>query len=328
MNRFSYTGDNYQILQRDFTIKNKGEAGQPRISMPSNIGNGYSHSFELGNGLSVLVAECSYVADFILQREASEKLFFILQFNKVQVTTSEVNKAGKLVKKITDRSEVTFSSSKHKAQVWRKSGTDVRSVKVIIPGQWFNSLGNPNLTEELEKMVAKKDEKLYRLPLLPEIKSLLNRVLDAVKKGGIDRLLAENRILLMVEKFFLQAQAACPNVCKEQIQSEIRHRLAEAERLLIEKAETTRPSLAELSRAAAMSATRLKKLFKEVYGQPIYKYYRHKKMMKAASLILEKGISVKEAALVAGYSNTSHFTVAFQKETGSHPLNYKTHSQS
>jgi AraC-like DNA-binding protein len=69
-----------------------------------------------------------------------------------------------------------------------------------------------------------------------------------------------------------------------------------------------------LSRVAAMSPTKLKKLFKAVYGEAIYSFFQKHRMKHAAELLLTKEFTVKEVGSKLGYANLSNFTLAFKKE--------------
>ncbi len=74
------------------------------------------------------------------------------------------------------------------------------------------------------------------------------------------------------------------------------------------------PTIKQLSVQAAMSPSKLKKQFKDVYGMPIYEYYQKKRMEKARELLLEGKRTIKAVGRELGFSNLSNFSVAFRKE--------------
>ena len=76
----------------------------------------------------------------------------------------------------------------------------------------------------------------------------------------------------------------------------------------------TPPTIDELSRISAMSPTKLKNDFKNLYGFPIYVYYQKNRMIKAKALLLTSKYSIKEVGVMVGYSNLSHFANTFKKE--------------
>ncbi len=83
------------------------------------------------------------------------------------------------------------------------------------------------------------------------------------------------------------------------------------------------PSIDQLAREAGMSASKLKRGFKQVFGIPPYQYYLKAKMSKAKILLQSKGFAISEVGHLLGYSNLSKFSQAFKKEFGMTPRQYR-----
>ena len=81
------------------------------------------------------------------------------------------------------------------------------------------------------------------------------------------------------------------------------------------------PGIEKLSRISAMSPTSLKTKFKKYYGETLFGYYQKNKLEHARKL-LDNKVPVKVVATEIGYSNPSHFTLAFKKEYGFSPWHY------
>jgi AraC-like DNA-binding protein len=79
------------------------------------------------------------------------------------------------------------------------------------------------------------------------------------------------------------------------------------------------PSMKELARSVAMSESKLKRIFKIVYGAPVFEYFQKHRMQKARQMLLSGAFSVKDVGYTLGYSNLSNFSVAFKKEFGKLP---------
>ncbi len=78
-------------------------------------------------------------------------------------------------------------------------------------------------------------------------------------------------------------------------------------------------TIPELSKMVYINEYKLKAGFKEVYGKPIYSYVIDRRMEKAKQLLAGKGMKVKEAASMVGYTNISHFIETFRKKYGVSP---------
>lgn len=85
----------------------------------------------------------------------------------------------------------------------------------------------------------------------------------------------------------------------------------------------TPPSIDALAREAGMSASKLKRGFKQVFGIPPYQYYLKAKMGEAKLLLQSRGFAISEVGHILGYSNLSKFSQAFKKEFGMTPRQYR-----
>lgn len=81
--------------------------------------------------------------------------------------------------------------------------------------------------------------------------------------------------------------------------------------------------LAELSRLANMSATKLKKLFKQFTGCTITEYILSKKTDYASHLLADSDLSIEELAKKVGFDTVAGFSTSFKKQTGIPPSEYR-----
>jgi AraC-like DNA-binding protein len=81
------------------------------------------------------------------------------------------------------------------------------------------------------------------------------------------------------------------------------------------------PQLPGLARNIGMSATRMKQLFRQIFGDSIYNYYQAERMNEAARLLSD--FSVSQVGYRIGFSNLSHFTRLFEKHHQIKPKRYK-----
>ncbi len=82
------------------------------------------------------------------------------------------------------------------------------------------------------------------------------------------------------------------------------------------------PSLPKLAKMAGFGETKMKDLFKQVFGDTIYNYYQQARMEEAAFLLKHGGLSVSETGYHLGFANLSHFGRLFEKYHGSKPKKY------
>lgn len=84
------------------------------------------------------------------------------------------------------------------------------------------------------------------------------------------------------------------------------------------------PQIGDLATAANMSPTKLKTLFRQIFGNTIFRYYQEFRMKEAARLLKDEKLSVSEVGYQLGFSNLSHFSRVFEEHIGMKPKKYRT----
>ena len=82
-------------------------------------------------------------------------------------------------------------------------------------------------------------------------------------------------------------------------------------------------SLAQLAAEHEMSVSHLQKLFKQVYGAPVYRYIKEYRLEQAAVELVRSRKPITEIAQHAGYDNASKFSESFKKRYGKTPSRYR-----
>lgn len=83
----------------------------------------------------------------------------------------------------------------------------------------------------------------------------------------------------------------------------------------------------EVAKAAGLSTSRLKCLFKEALGISWVKYLQGYRIHRAAALLSEPGHNVTEAAFAVGFDSLSHFNFLFRSLMGISPRDYRKRSE-
>ena len=116
----------------------------------------------------------------------------------------------------------------------------------------------------------------------------------------------QNRVLLLLEKYI------CMLYEKKDLHGKKvkRHddetlRLMKVESLLIKDFALAPPKIKDLSRISAMSPTKLKNDFKQLYGFPIYVYFQKNRMLKAKSLLVLGKYTIREVGMQVGIATSA-----------------------
>ncbi|MBX3254043.1 MAG: helix-turn-helix transcriptional regulator [Chitinophagaceae bacterium] len=89
-------------------------------------------------------------------------------------------------------------------------------------------------------------------------------------------------------------------------------KLNEIRRDLLDHYQEACPPIADIARKTAMSPTKFKKLFKQMFGYSYYQFYKNVRMYKARELLEQRKMNASEVAHLLGYNNLSKFSKAFK----------------
>jgi AraC-like DNA-binding protein len=317
----NYNNSDYQslaqMLVRSYSLQVEGNI----IRLPKNIGEGFVVPYNLPDGLSVIVSDTILYDNLLFHRQATaSQHYFILQFNESFTKGDEPNTPETNEQHVYNirKNAVLLTSSLMDAKFFIPKGIRIRSVRIILGSDLLNSY--------IGREMADKFLSNYFSMLLknrnPELIGTDYRVLmDELIKEKIDHPLRMkfigNRVMLMIEKLVTGFIAKLENNNQFiKLKDDEINRLIKVESLLVKDYSGAPPTIAALSKIAAMSPTKLKRDFKAMYGLPIYEYYQKNRMIRARSLLLEGKYAVKEVGIMVGYSNLGHFAGSFRKEFG------------
>ena len=79
----------------------------------------------------------------------------------------------------------------------------------------------------------------------------------------------------------------------------------------------------QLTQIACMGSTKLKSLFRQMYGCTITEYIQHRRMAQAEHLLARTDLSIGQIAQTVGYSSPSRFSELFSRTVGITPSEYR-----
>lgn len=291
------------------------------VSVPKELGSGYIKLIELNPDLKFVIHHFRLKEDFFLKRLSpvgNNNLLSIVFYNK-EIPVSNIRNKEEVIQFLKKHdSSIQISSSALATETLFPKNTDIYFVVIGIQKSSLKAL------LEIEKSNSLYDNIINGQCLFYYCEELTDEIEFELKNltlidGQADlsfllyRIKIQKLLYLLFQKLLNRddkTQYAINKIDLEKI-AEIR--------TLILKNISTPPLLKRLSKMVGMSETKMKKLFKQVYGQSIYNYYEKARMNEAVILLRHREFSVTEVGYQLGFSNLSHFSRIFKKYHGLTP---------
>ncbi len=317
---FNYTHTDYYTFLADFAkalgIKMDKDSV---LNFPVEFGEGYNKVITLPNGLQTIIINAKLHKDLCITRTKSSEEFYALRVDELQIADKMTIRFGSehISKGEHNRSAVLLTSSLFDFGFILTKGSVIKSINVLITKEWLAKyLGIDPADKVIQKYLALKTSSFNFEPFDAEYRQLLTEIMEEDKRNSpMKSVIIQNRIMLLIERFFSRLyKKMSEKHTKNVVSDEEIQLLMNIEARLVQDFSVAPPTIAQLARNATMSETKLKTLFKKIYGLSIYEYYQKNRMFKAKYLLATHKYSIKEVGNMLNFKNLSNFTIAFKKE--------------
>jgi AraC-like DNA-binding protein len=293
------------------------EVKNNRLDIPAEYGSGYCSGFVFNAHMRMFVFHYELHQDVVVENEdkdASPMLLF-----KFQHVIPDTGLSLAARQKVTPSVLVTTSSLHTETAVPVHSNKATINIEVA-PGYLYALFDSSVQSPVLQSLLQNTQPLLFEQMVLPSLQKIVDEMLSAAVgetfKLFFLRIKAEElicRLLMELEKrdeqqlYALNGRdVATMYKVKEQLLAQL----------------DTPPVIQELAVSAGMSPTKLKRLFKQIFGDSIFSYYQAFRMREAAVLLKDEQLSVSDVGYRLGFTNLSHFSRVFQEHMGMKPKQY------
>ncbi len=273
----------------------------------------------LRSGLSLHCSDCIELHDFSTQVEVAPRLSFVLFMaghsavcyddRSLSIAASPKRPEGIAVA-LTEPATFTRQAQR---------GTHIRKLSVCLTPEWFES-GGFDAHDSLRALVDPQSQHLAMRRWVPTARllALVELTLNqATENSLLQHLQQESRALELAHGVIAQltGQAASPPKTQRPHEQKLVQRALE----LLHSGEADGWSLEQIAAAAGASASTLQRQFQAARGVSVFAYQRQHKLQLARTALLGGGVSIVEAAWLAGYSSAANFATAFRRQFGVSP---------
>lgn len=303
MIRIEYNLTSYEDFFRHIAKCLKLKIFENTLSFTPDKGTGYVKFVNLMNGLQLIIYDYVPLQDILYHRKKSDRDFYVLRLDEF----AGGDGAGK--------SSVFFGNTSQEWFYMSSANTQLRQVNIIFNKKWLDEyFADEQTGEKINSYLTLKNPFVVHELMDAEYRRLTLEILNMRTEKHFEQMIIQNRTALILERFFSRVYKGIANEnIPVKISSEEWESIKKVESELLKDFSQQPPAIAQLSRIAAMSPSKLKILFKEVHGLPINQYYQRHRINKAKAMLLSKKYSVKEAAGELGFASVSSFNKAFYK---------------
>ena len=287
------------------------------IRIPEKFGKGYIRGFGFDSGIRMMIRNYELYEDLKINRRNSGSFSkrIIVSFNDVFATKSD-----NFIDKKSFPSVQAYSGNIDSELILPRK-TKYQSIIIGIEISYLKTLVDSNSENLILKSIT-NDERtfLFEEFMSPQIQKVANEIIDVNIPFDLQnfyfKVKAEELICLLFVELLKRENTNVSALNTNDIQAI--YTLRDKILATID----TPPVLADLALQTGMSVSKLKRLFKQIFGDSIFNYYRSFRMKEAARLLREKKLSVSEVGYQLGFTNLSHFTKVFEQHTGMKPKKY------
>lgn len=296
-----------------------------KLIIPEETGSGSIRKIDLDEGFKLLIHHYTFQEVFVLKRKAPEKkneLVSIIFYTTALPNNYLSNEQKSFTCTKINNSSIEISSGDLNSEIRFPAGAEIHFTVVGIDKPVLKTLLNleerNNAATDL--IFRKGSSFLFHENMWMDMQKILSQITLINEREPLSTLHFKIKIQELIYQLFGKLLKRGNQNQLPLNNSEVDHLFAIRTAVLADLG--TPPRLVELAKMANMSQTRMKVLFKQVFGDSIYNYFQTARMEEAAFLLKQSGYSVSEVGYQLGFTNLSHFSRLFKKHYGMTPKRY------
>jgi AraC-like DNA-binding protein len=296
------------------------EVKNRRLYIPEKFGKGYCAGFVFNEHIWMLILNYELNDNFVIENSdlnTHSGRMILFKFNNI-IPKTELESNGKQFKTIPS---VLIATSNLNAEAIISVDQNTASINIEVDADYLNGLFD--LSEKspvLQGLLQNTQPLLFEQIIYPSLQTIVDEIvsekIDETFELFFLRIKAEELICRLLMELEKRDEKRLYALNVHDIQT-----IYKVKEQMLEHLETP-PVIKELALCANMSPSKLKRLFKQIFGSSIFNYYQEFRMKEAARLLKEEKLSVSEAGYQLGFINLSHFSRVFNEHMGMKPKQY------
>jgi len=295
------------------------ESGVETVNMPAGLGEGLMARMRLRDGMEMITSSYRLAEDKVLVFRSAEpaiELTFCLRGRY------HFDMQGREINMLAQECRISIIQEMHAVvELVRDIDTEFLELRMELSlmKQYLESCGLGQ-GFDIQRWIGQQGYRMVQHPMDAHVERLLNDIRYCDYPQPLRKMVLEGKMLELfayyLQRYVIETSVQDP--VASVLRRDDRDRILHARDVLMVHMDHP-PSTIEIARMVGLNDYKLKVGFKEVFGTTLFGYLRDQRLEHAMQLMQHGGMNVGEAACAVGYSNPSHFTVAFRKRYGVNP---------
>jgi AraC-like DNA-binding protein len=295
------------------------EVKNNRLDIPEKFGHGYCTGYVFNAHIRMLILNYELHTDFVVEDSginiAARTILFKFQNIFPNTGTLPDGRNSK------EGPSVLIATRRLSRDAFVMVHSNVGSINIEVDADYLNGLFDASdVSPVLKSLLQNTQPLLFEEMIYPFLQKIVDDILsefvDESFKLFFMRVKAEELICRLLMELEKRGEKRLYDLNIQDIQTIYSVKAQMLEHLDIP------PVIKELATFAGMSPTKLKRVFKQIFGNSIFNYYQELRMKEAALLLKVGELSVSEVGYKMGFINLSHFSRVFKEHIGVRPKQY------
>lgn len=287
------------------------------MQIPSIYGNGYIKGISIPGGPVIIIRQYELKDELKITSKATAQgeHDVVISFHNIYHNKDALKSQRSLLPFAQIESAVTDY------QELFQSRTHFNTIIIIIPINQLQALIKPKGNHSMmQDFLSNKKPFIFEELISPEMQDVANQILTKIIPFDLQDLFYRIKAEELIYHLFAELNRR-DNLSVYPLNIEDLKKTYSIRDQVIEDL-SIKPNLMQLAISYGMSESKMKRLFKQIFGTSIYSYYLSFRIDHACFLIRESKLSIAEVGYQLGFSNLSHFAKLFERYKGLKPKKY------
>lgn len=287
---------------------------QNRVDIPQTLGSGYCLAYKFNPKIRMLILNYRLFQDIVLTDPDKDIQSKMLLFKFQHIFPDAEKKENELP-------SVLIATRQVESDVLMPIHTHTATINIEVDAGYLKSLfPAANASTVLTSLLENDQPLLFEQAVSPSMLQVVNEIITTPVTETFRLFFLRIKSEELVCRLLIELEKRKEKQLYPINQRDIQHLYNIREKIL-EHLDTP-PTLIDLATLGNMSTSKLKILFKQIFGKSIYSYYQQFRMHEAARMLQKGKLTVSEVGYQLGFSNLSHFSRVFEQHIGQKPKKF------